>query len=113
MAPAAVALAGLAALGACGGGGGPAVPDTRVPDGAPFIDQRSLAFKPDNVRTKAGEQVYFKNSETAIHTVTTNGKNASGSMTKNELFVWTPPAAGSYRITCDFHPQMRATVTVE
>ena len=77
------------------------------------MDQAGLAFKPDKVTVKSGEQVYFKNSETAIHTVTIGGKNASGSMKKNDLFAWTAPSAGSYRITCDFHPQMRATIVVE
>ena len=103
----------LALVSACGGSEGAAARDDRVPAGAPFMDQAGLAFKPAKLAAKSGEQVYFKNSETAIHTVTVAGKNVSGSMKKNDLFIWTAPAAGSYRVTCDFHPQMKATLTVE
>jgi plastocyanin len=77
------------------------------------IDQDNLAFEPSSVTIAAGGQITFKNSETAIHTVTINGKNESGTMKKGDVFLWSPPAAGTYKITCDFHPQMRATVKVE
>ena len=77
------------------------------------IDQDKLAFKPSSVTIAVGGQLTFRNSESAIHTVTIERKNESGTMKKGAAFVWTPPAAGSYKITCDFHPQMRATVTVE
>ena len=62
---------------------------------------------------KVGDIVYFKNSETALHTVTIEGKNESGNMKKDAVFTWTPKTAGEYKITCDFHPQMKATITVE
>ena len=61
----------------------------------------------------AGEAVYFKNSETALHTVTINGKNESGNMKKDTVFQWTPPGAGEYKITCDFHPDMLAYIFVQ
>ena len=57
--------------------------------------------------------MYFKNSESALHTVTINGKNESGNMRKGDLFSWTAGAAGEYKITCDYHPQMNATITVQ
>jgi len=49
-----------------------------VPEGAPVIDQDNLQFKPTELKVKVGEKVYFKNSETALHTVNINGKNESG-----------------------------------
>ncbi|MCC6381267.1 MAG: cupredoxin domain-containing protein [Dehalococcoidia bacterium] len=79
----------------------------------PEIDQKDLAFKPETLTIKAGQKVDFKNSETALHTVNINGKNESGTMKKGDLFVRLFDKAGSYKITCDFHPQMNATVTVE
>lgn len=119
-------LALPAVFAACGGGDdddsgstpaaateGRAKGEAGVPDGAPFIDQNNLKFSPDKVTAKAGEAVYFKNSETALHTVTINGKNESGNMKKDQVFQWTPPGAGEYKITCDFHPQMKSTVTVQ
>lgn len=115
----ALALMTAALLAGCGGGdSGPAATGIAngvagVPDGAAFVDQTGLRFRPDTLTTTAGETVYFKNSEPSLHTVTINGKNESGSMNRREVFVWTPASAGTYQITCDFHPQMKATLTVE
>ena len=83
-----------------------------IPAGAPEIDQDGLAFKPDKLTVKSGEKVYVKNSESALHTVTINTKNESGNMKKGDIFVWQAPAAGTYTVTCDFHPQMNAKITV-
>ncbi len=85
-----------------------------VPAGAPLIDQEDLKFKPNELTVKTGDKVYFKNSETAVHTVTIQGKNISGTMVRNDIIEWAAPStAGTYRITCDYHPQMKATLTVE
>ncbi len=84
----------------------------QIPAGAAEVDQDGLAFKPDKLTVKSGDKVYFKNSESALHTVTINGKNESGNMKKGDVFVWTSTAPGTYKITCDFHPQMQATITV-
>jgi plastocyanin len=113
-------LTALAALGlfavlagaACGGDSAGARPPG-VPDDAPFIDQDNLKFKPSSLTISAGETVYFANSESALHTVTINGENESGPMRRGDIFQFTFEEPGTYRITCDYHPQMRATVTVE
>jgi plastocyanin len=105
---------------ACGGGNsdgsGPTGvadgSDPEIPAGAPFIDQDKLKFIPTELTVKAGEKVYFKNSETALHTVTINGVDESGNMKKNDIFIWEFPSAGEYKITCEYHPQMKATITV-
>jgi len=106
---------GALAFGACGGGdsNGQSTPAVSVPAGAPQIDQKDLAFKPDKLTVKAREKVYFKNSESAIHTVNIEGKFNSGNMKKGDVFVWTTASAGTYKVTCDYHPQMRATIVVE
>jgi plastocyanin len=111
-------------LAACGGdsGGsnsgsglpaGQVTPVDQVPAGAAEIDQSDLAFKPDKVTVKVGQVLYFKNSEPTLHTVTIEGKNVSGTMKKGSILAWTAPAAGTYKVTCDYHPQMHATVTVQ
>lgn len=100
---------------ACGGGGGddtPPVRPTNVPAEVPFIDQDNLKFKPTSLAAAVGEEIWFANSESALHTVTINGTNESGTMKRGTTFTWTPSAAGEYKITCDFHPQMKATITV-
>lgn len=109
---------------ACGGGddadsgGTPGAkkttaPKITVPAGAPQIDQENLTFKPDKVTAKVGETVYFLNSESAIHTVNVNGKNISGNMKKGAVVTWKGQTVGEYKITCDYHPQMKATVIVQ
>lgn len=84
-----------------------------LPDGAPRIDQDNLTFKPSSLTVQTGEAVYFTNSETARHTVTIEGENESGDMRRGDVFSFTFATPGEYKITCDYHPQMRATITVE
>lgn len=113
----------LAAVVACSnddsgaGGDGRTILDatgvTAIPPGAPLLDQDNLAFMPEELSVTAGSPVYIKNSEAAVHTVTVEGKNVSGVMRKDDMLAWIPPSAGAYRITCDYHPQMRATITVK
>lgn len=113
----------LATVSACSGDGsdgigdGASIPDairvTAIPAGAALIDQDNLAFIPRELTVPVGGTVYLKNSEAAVHTVTIDGKNVSGVMREDDTLAWTPPAAGSYRVTCDYHPQMRATITVK
>jgi plastocyanin len=87
--------------------------DPNIPAGSPFIDQDALRFIPTSLTVSPGQRIYFKNSETALHTVTIEGENISGNMRKDEIFIWDAPVAlGQYRVTCDYHPQMRATITV-
>jgi plastocyanin len=57
--------------------------------------------------------VRFTNSETAIHNVNINDEDVSGTMERDYTFEWSPPGTGEYEVRCDFHPQMRATITVE
>lgn len=113
---AALLFSALAA--ACGGGDGDSASGRAtgvagVPDGAAFVDQDGLKFQPSSLTATTGEPVFFKNSETAFHTVTINGTNESGTMKRDQVFEWAPPGAGEYKITCEFHPQMKATLTVE
>ena len=91
----------------------PSAPVTAVPAGAPLIDQDKLTFIPDELRVQSGSTVYLKNSESAVHTVTIEGKNVSGVMRENDVLAWVPPRPGTYRITCDYHPKMLATITAE
>lgn len=103
------------ALVACGGGGDTSTPPVRpttVPEGVPFVDQDNLRFKPNELIAKVGQEIWFANSETAIHTVTINGTNESGNMKRNTTFTWTPSTPGEYKITCDYHAQMKASITV-
>src|SRR3990172_727421 len=119
---AAVATTTLAlALGvACGSDPGDA-PPTAPTKSAPAqshtehsaeIDQQKMAFVPARVSVKVGETVLIKNSETAIHTGNINGKNITGNMKKGDSIPWTATEPGEYAVTCEYHPQMKATIVV-
>ncbi len=125
---AAVAIVLYGATAACGGGAGsspttaalpPAVKTAAptkiasVPAGAPAIDQLDLAFKPSHLEVPVGSTVYFKNSEQALHTVNVDGKNISGNMRIGDIVSWKFPSAGQYQITCDYHLDMHAVITVQ
>lgn len=88
-------------------------PSDKVPEGAPYMDQRGLAFRPSNLTARVGEQVYFLNNETALHNVVVNGEDISGDMRADDVVVYVFEEAGEYAITCDYHPQMKATIVVE
>ena len=116
--PWAVVLAGalILLLAGCGGGSssGSASPvSSAIPAGAPVVDQDGLTFSPNQLTVKTGETVYFQNSETSLHTVTINGTNESKNMKRNDVFARAFTAAGTYKVTCDYHPQMKATITAE
>jgi len=76
------------------------------------IDQQEMMFVPARVSVKVGETVLIKNSETTIHTGNINGKNITGNMKKGDSTAWTAKAPGEYAVTCDYHPQMKATISV-
>jgi plastocyanin len=118
----------LAVTAACGGGSSasPATgPQTQATTGsatqtavaghsdhAAEIDQQDLTFTPARVSIKVGQAVLIKNSESAIHTANINGKNITGNMKRGDSTAWTAKAPGEYKVSCDYHPQMRATIAV-
>lgn len=111
-----VVVLGVPGSAACGGddegGAGATTPASGPPPQSVSIDQDNLKFKPSQATVAAGGSVTFTNSESALHTVSLNGKNLSGDMRKGDVFTWPAEAPGEYRFICDYHPQMRATVTV-
>ncbi len=92
---------------------GTAVAQQNVPANAPLIDEDNLQFKPGSLTINAGQTVYFKNSESAIHNVEVDGGNKSPDMKKGAIYSFTFNNAGEYKITCEYHPQMHSTITVK
>jgi plastocyanin len=105
-------LIGSALFAACEGSNVPE-PSDKVPEGAPYMDQRGLAFRPSELTATVGEQVYFLNTETALHNVVVDGEDISGNMRSGDVVVYVFEEAGEYAITCTYHPQMKATIVVE
>ena len=84
----------------------------QVPEGAAHVNQDGLRFKPNELTIAAGETVYFTNSESAVHNVTLDGEDLSGTMRKGDVFAYSFFDAGEYGLSCTFHPQMKVTVSV-
>jgi plastocyanin len=92
---------------------GTAVAEQTIPANAPVIDEDNLAFKPNELTVNAGDTVYFKNSESAIHNVQVDGGLKSPDMKKGKIFSYVFNTAGKYKITCEYHPQMHSAITVK
>ncbi len=107
-----LALCAVLALGLAAACSDDSTPVDLTPVADPVIDQDRLSFRPNAVTIFAGTTVRFTNSETALHTVNIDGVNESGEMRRDDVFEYTFEEAGTYRITCQYHPQMRATITV-
>jgi predicted lipoprotein with Yx(FWY)xxD motif/plastocyanin len=60
-----------------------------------------------------GTTVVWKNEDSAAHTVTASDKSFdSGSINQGGTFSFTFTKAGTFDYTCQFHPNMKGTVTV-
>ena len=79
-----------------------------------------FAFDPEELTIAAGTEVSFVNADSAAHTVTegSDGTAAEDPIIDEELqqngsTSFTFDEAGTYQITCLFHPSMNLTITVE
>lgn len=65
---------------------------------------------PGNVKT--GGKITVRNDDSEIHTFTLNGKNSVPVPAHSSSTLTAPTAPGTYRVTCDYHGDMHATLTV-
>ena len=107
-------LALFVLLPACGdsGGGSPTVCVTPVE--AETVVLSDFAFRPNCLQAPDGGQIELRNTGDAPHTFTIEGTTVdvnvpAGTSTAAGLSGVEP---GRYTVTCTFHPQMEATLTV-
>jgi plastocyanin len=86
-----------------------------LPEGPVVMDQYSRNFVPDLLFVRVGQLVEFRNSEDVDHNIRvlrnptgTTVMDVSGS--QNQVFTHTFQQPGSYDVSCDVHPGMRATI---
>jgi plastocyanin len=88
-----------------------------LPPGAVVMDQRGQQFIPSLLVARVGQPVEFRNGEGIVHNVYVT-RTIGGAV---ELNVSTDPGqahthtfttAGTYEVSCDIHPSMRATVAI-
>ena len=103
------------ALPACGGDDGGGAGVCANPVDAETVVLADFAFRPDCLRAAEGAQISLRNTGEAPHTFTIEGTTVdfnlpAGTSTDASLSGVDP---GHYTVTCTFHPQMEATITVE
>jgi plastocyanin len=109
-----VLLVALAAIvPACDGETAPPEPCTD-PAPATSVELADFAFRPDCLSADAGATIALDNTGDAPHTFTVEGTDVdvdvdAGSSGQVDLGTVDP---GTYTVTCTFHPQMEATLTV-
>jgi plastocyanin len=105
-------LALLVLLPACEGGGTPSEPCTD-PASATSVELADFAFRPDCLSVDAGATIALENTGDAPHTFTVGGTDLDVKVDpggSDEVGFEVEP--GTYSVTCTFHPQMEAIVTI-
>ena len=105
-----IATVGL--LPACGGSGAPRACEIQSESGR--VQLEDFAFRPSCLQAPPDGVIRLENTGDAPHTFTVEGTDVNvnvdaGSSGEADLGTVDP---GTYAVTCTFHPQMEATVTV-
>jgi len=106
-------LVGILLIPACEGDSAPAEP-CAYPAPATSVELADFAFRPDCLSVDAGATLALENTGEAPHTFTVGGTDLDVKLDpggSDEIgFASVDP--GTYTVTCTFHPQMEATLTV-
>lgn len=107
-------LAILLLLTACGGNDANPPVSCTDPVAATTVELADFAFRPDCLSADAGATITLDNTGDAPHTFTVTGTDVdfdldAGSSVDASLSGVEP---GAYVVTCTYHPQMEATLTV-
>jgi plastocyanin len=94
------------------GSGAPAAASQATASGPVTIDIADFTFKPEAITVKRGTKVTWVNHDVAQHTATASGAFDTGTLQKGDKKSITLAKAGTYAYVCQFHPFMKATVTV-
>ena len=85
------------------------------PDEMPVMDQAGLTFGPELLLVRTGYPVEFRNSDDTLHNVRVSHEETRTSafnvaIPTGESFTYTFGQDGFYRVGCDIHPAMAASV---
>jgi plastocyanin len=84
-----------------------------APKPALVIHLSDFSFKPASATVSVGDTVEFINDDSFPHTVTAaNGAFDSGNLDENKSWSYTFKKAGTYALTCSYHPNMKGMLTV-
>lgn len=103
---------GLAAVSPTGAG----AEESRALAGSHEVSQKNLQFNPFEMTVAVGDTVHWTNNEAdaTIHSVVQQGgaEINSPDIPPGAHFEWTFNTAGTYTLTCRFHPDMFMTMNV-
>ena len=85
------------------------------PAETPVMDQAGLTFGPELLLVRTGYPVEFRNSDDTLHNVRVSHEETRASafnvaIPTGESFTYTFERDGFYRVGCDIHPAMAASV---
>jgi plastocyanin len=86
-----------------------------APDEQPVMDQAGLMFGPELLLVRTGYPVEFRNSDDTLHNVRVSHEETRTSafnvaIPTGEKYTYTFERDGFYRVGCDIHPAMAASV---
>ena len=86
-----------------------------APDEKPVMDQAGLSFGPELLLVRTGFPVEFRNSDDTLHNVRVSHEETRASafnvaIPTGESYTYTFEKDGFYRVGCDIHPAMAASV---
>jgi plastocyanin len=81
----------------------------------PVMDQAGLTFGPELLLVRTGQPVEFRNSDDTLHNVRVSHEETRGStfnvaIPTGESYTYTFERDGFYRVGCDIHPAMAASI---
>ena len=85
------------------------------PDEPPVMDQAGLTFGPELLLVRTGFPVEFRNSDDTLHNVRVSHEETRAAafnvaIPTGESYTYTFDRDGFYRVGCDIHPAMAASV---
>jgi plastocyanin len=86
-----------------------------APDEKPVMDQAGLTFGPELLLVRTGYPVEYRNSDDTLHNVRVSHEETRTSafnvaIPTGESYTYTFERDGFYRVGCDIHPAMAASV---
>ena len=81
----------------------------------PVMDQAGLTFGPELLLVRTGQPVEFRNSDDTLHNVRvsheeTHASSFNVAIPTGESYTYTFERDGFYRVGCDIHPAMAASI---
>ncbi len=90
-----------------------AVLTAAAPKPALVVHLSDFSFKPASATVNVGDTVEFVNDDSFPHTVTaSSGAFDSGNLDEHKSWSYTFKKAGTFTLTCTYHPNMKGMLTV-